>query len=87
VTFNLINNQKEMTMYSTLKLERVAALCGGTLSATALGILLEDRRYSWEQIAAALSTTPVMLAQALAEPEPTVYAPLTSQDEGDTVYE
>jgi hypothetical protein len=74
-------------MYSTLKLERVASLCGGTLSAISLGLLLEDRRYSMEQIAAAASTTPIMLARALAEPEPTVYAPLISQDEGDSVYE
>lgn len=74
-------------MYSTLKLERVAALCGGTLSAISLGLLLEDRRYSMEQIAAAASTSPITLARALAEPEPIVYAPMTSHNEGDTVYE
>lgn len=74
-------------MYSKLKLERVAALCGGTLSAISLGLLLEDKRYSTEQIAAALSTTPAMLKQALAEQEPIVYAPMTSHNEGDTAYE
>ena len=74
-------------MYSKLKLERVAALCGGTLSAVTLELLLDDPRYSMEQIASALSTSPQMLAQALGEVEPTDYPPTTSHNEGDTAYE
>jgi hypothetical protein len=63
-------------MYSKLKLAQVAADCGGTVHADHLGQLLADPRHTLEGTAAALSTTPVHLAQALAKPEPIVYAPL-----------
>lgn len=63
-------------MYSKLKLAQVAEDCGGTVHADRLGQLLADPRQTTEGIAAALSTTPVHLAQALAKPEPVAYAPL-----------
>ena len=63
-------------VYLKLKLAQVATDCGSTVAADQLGLLLADRRHSLTSIAAALSTTPVHLAQALAKREPIVYAPL-----------
>lgn len=65
-------------MYSKLKLEQVANDCGSTVAAATLGQFLADPRYDITSIAAALSTTPATLAQALAKPEPIVYAPMIS---------
>ena len=63
-------------VYSKLKLAQVASDCGSTVAADQVGRLLADPKYSFNSIAAALSTTPVHLAQALAKPEPIVYPPL-----------
>ena len=80
--------------YSKLKLNQVATLCGSTVSGVFLGQLLADPRFSRHQIAAALSTTPAYFEVLMAEPEPTVYPPLTTQNavpttfsESDTAYE
>jgi hypothetical protein len=63
--------------YSVRKLAQVATDCGSTVAADQLGLLLADPRHSITSIAAALSTTPIHLAQALAKPEPIAYAPLS----------
>jgi len=69
--------------YSTLKLNQVASRCGSTISGEFLGQLLADPRYSRYQIAAAMSIPLVYFEMAMAEPEPTVYDPMTSHDEQD----
>lgn len=74
-----------MTIYSTLKLDQVATKCGSTISGIFLGQLLEDPRFTREQIAAILSTTPEYFEMVMAEPELTVYSPLTTNNVGDIV--
>lgn len=69
--------------YSKLKLDQVAALCGSTISGVFLGQLLDDPRYNRGQIAATMSTTLEYFEMAMAEPEPTVYDPMTTANEGD----
>jgi len=74
-----------MTNHSTLKLDQVATKCGSTISGIFLGQLLEDPRFTREQIAAILSTTPDYFEMVMAEPEPTIYDPMTNNNEGDIV--
>lgn len=74
-----------MTIHSTLKLDQVATKCGSTISGIFLGQLLEDPRFSRVQIASILSTTTEYFEMVMAEPEPTVYSPLTTKNEGDIV--
>ena len=69
--------------YSKLKLEQVAVRCGSTISGVFLGQLLADPRFTRVQIAAVLSTTPAYFEMMMAEPEPIVYSPLTTANEGD----
>ena len=69
-----------MPTYSPAKLAQVAIDCGGTISPITLGQLLDDPRQTPASIAAALSTTPVWFLRALAKPEPTVYAPMTTSN-------
>lgn len=68
--------------YSTLKLERVAARCGSTISPVSLGQLLDDQRYTPFAVAAAAGVPLAFFNMVMAEPEPTVYAPLTAHSEG-----
>ena len=66
--------------YTLAKLTQVATECGSTVSPITLGQLLADPRQTTASIATALSTTPAWFARALALPEPTVYAPMTSEN-------
>ena len=66
--------------YSQAKLIQVATDCGATVSPVVLGQLLADPRQTTASIARALSTTPAWFAHALALPEPTVYAPMTTSN-------
>lgn len=67
-------------IYSLAKLAQVATECGSTVSPVVLGQLLADPRQTTASIAAALSTSPAWFARALNLPEPTVYAPLTTEN-------
>ena len=66
--------------YSLAKLTQVATDCGATVSPITLGQLLADPRQSTASIARAMSTTPAWFAHALAKPEPTVHAPMTTSN-------
>ncbi|NMM06341.1 hypothetical protein [Polaromonas sp.] len=67
-----------ITNLSRLKLEQIASHCGSTVAAVTVGQLLANPAYDINGVASALSTTPVNLLQALALPEPVVYAPMTT---------
>jgi hypothetical protein len=66
--------------FTQAKLKQIADVCSATLHPTFLGQLFEDDRYSFDQIAAALSTSPAMLQRAINLPEPIVYAATTTED-------
>ena len=65
---------------SPAKLAQVVAECGSTVSAVFLDQLLADPRQTTESIAGIMGTTPAWFARALAKPEPTVYAPMTTSN-------
>ena len=69
-----------MPTYSLAKLAQVATDCGALFSPVFVGQLLADPRHTSNSIAAVLCTTPEAFAIALAKPEPTVYAPMTSSN-------
>jgi hypothetical protein len=82
VFYNPVRKYLSMT-YSKLKLERVAARCGSTISAVSLSVLLDDPRYTPYAVAAAAGVPLDFFNMVMAEPEPTVYAPLTASNEGE----
>ena len=66
--------------YSLAKLTQVATECGSVISPVVLGQLLNDPRHTTNSIAAVLCTSPEWFERAMALPEPTVYAPMTSSN-------
>ena len=64
---------------SLAKCLQISTDCGATMSAVSVGQLLCNPAYDLNGAAAALSTTPVCLQQAIDKPEPIAYAPLSIQ--------
>ena len=62
---------------SPAKCLQISNDCGATMSAVSVGQLLANPAYDLTGAAAAMSTTPVHLQQAIDKPEPVAYAPLS----------